>query len=101
MMNGHFITDPEQPHRTPVILDLGDWTDWEACPIERDGMKETASVRFQIRYALNKDGDVGFALYPVAVGKIPVDLSAPLKVSDDGRWIAPLKSGATCLISGL
>jgi hypothetical protein len=98
-MNSHFPTDPNNPHRLPVGLDLGDWTEWTT-EIEKTGSAVTAKVVYQIRYAPDAGGNIGFSLYPVAVDGVGIDLSNPLKM-ESGKWIVGLKTGVTCKIPGL
>lgn len=92
-MNQYFATDPQNPHRLPVGLDLGDWTIWQDCPIiQPDNRPATADVEFQIRYTVTEEGEVGFALWPTRIGSLAVIFDTPLR-GESGYWSAPTKSG--------
>ncbi len=99
-MNGFFPTDPKQPHRLPAALDLGDWTEWQGVQILKGERSTTANVRFQMRYALNQAGDVGFALVPAMVDEVAVDFSV-FPYGDNGVYVAKLTDGTVCRIPPL
>lgn len=99
-MNSYFPTNPDQPHRLPTPLDLGDWTTWSGVSIERADHQVVADVQYQVRYSLNAAGDVGFALMPTKVDQVAVDFRS-MPVVEEGRWCVILVDGKTCRIPGL